>query len=230
MGNLPEFLVGWRVSSEDFWKNNVSFINYLKLKASWGQMGNDAVAAFQYLTLYGFSTGIVTGSSKSYSASLLQSSTPNPKITWEVANIFNAGFESQWFDGKIRWDVDAFYQRRSNILWKKDASVPDFTGITLPDENFGIVDNKGFESVLGYSDQTGNFGYSVTANFAFARNKIIEYDERPELRNGKSERDIQSELFFSTMLSEYSMMQRICQDIRGSKILLIPTLQEEEEV
>ncbi len=176
-GTFPSFLVGWRASSEDFWKNNISFINYLKLKASWGQMGNDAVAAFQYLTLYGFNTGIVTGSSKSYSASLLQSSTPNPKITWEVANIFNAGFESQWFDGKIRWDVDAFYQRRSNILWKKDASVPDFTGITLPDENFGVVDNKGFETVLGFNDQAGNFGYSVTANFAFARNKIIEYDE-----------------------------------------------------
>lgn len=176
-GTFPSVLLGWRVSSEGFWKNNVSFINYFKLKTSWGKMGNDAVNAFQYLTLYGFNTGIVTGSSRGYSASLLQASTPNPNITWEVANIFNAGFESLWLDGKIRWDFDGFYQRRTNILWKRDASVPDFTGIILPDENFGIVDSRGFETVLGYNNKTGNFGYSVSGNFAFARNKIIEYDE-----------------------------------------------------
>jgi len=176
-GTFPSVLLGWRISSEDFWRNNVGFINYLKLKASWGQMGNDAVNAFQYLTLYGFSTGLITKPSKAYSSSLVQSSVPNPNITWEVANIYNAGFESQFFGGKVRWDVDLFYQRRSNILWKKDASVPDFTGITLPDENFGVVDSKGFESVLGYSERTGNFGYSINGNFAFARNKIVEYDE-----------------------------------------------------
>ncbi|MFO7622406.1 MAG: TonB-dependent receptor [Bacteroidales bacterium] len=176
-GTFPSVLAGWRTSSEEFWKNNIGFINYFKLKASWGQMGNDAVAAFQYLTSYGFNTGMVTGSSKAYAASLLQASTPNPNITWEVANIFNAGFESQWLDGKIRWDFDGFYQRRSNILWKRNATVPDFTGIALPDENFGIVDSKGFETVLGYNGRSGNFGYSVSGNFAFARNKIIEYDE-----------------------------------------------------
>ena len=176
-GTFPSLLVGWRVSSEDFWKNNIGFINYLKLKTSWGQMGNDAVRAFQYLTLFGFNTGMVTGSSKNYSPGLRQAGAPNPDITWEVANIFNAGFESQWFDGRIIWDLDAFYQRRTNILWKRDATVPDFTGITLSDENFGIVDNKGFETTLGFNNTTGNFGYSVTGNFAFARNKIIEYDE-----------------------------------------------------
>lgn len=176
-GTFPSVLAGWRVSSEDFWKNNIGFINYLKLKASWGQMGNDAVNAFQYLTLYGFGTGFITGSSKKYSASLVQSSVPNPNITWEVANIFNAGFESQMFSGRLRWDLDAFYQRRTNILWKRDASVPDFTGITLPDENFGIVDSRGIESTIGYSDRAGDFAYSFSGNFAFARNKIVEYDE-----------------------------------------------------
>jgi hypothetical protein len=135
------------------------------------------VNAFQYLTLYGFSTGFITGSSRGYSSSLVQSSVPNPNITWEVANIFNTGFESQWFSGRIRWDVDVFYQRRTNILWKRDASVPDFTGITLPDENFGIVDSRGLETILGFNGESGDFSYSVNGNFAFARNKIVEYDE-----------------------------------------------------
>jgi len=176
-GTFPSVLLGWRASSENFWKNNISFINYFKLKASWGQMGNDAVAAFQYLTSYAFNTGFITGSSKKYDSGLAQSSVPNPNITWEVANIYNGGFESQWLSGRITWDVDAFYQRRSNILWKRDASVPNFTGITLPDENFGIVDSKGIETILGYRDKAGSFTYSINGNFAFQRNKIVEYDE-----------------------------------------------------
>ncbi|MBW6501908.1 MAG: TonB-dependent receptor [Bacteroidales bacterium] len=176
-GTFPSVLAGWRISSEDFWKNNIAFMNYLKLKASWGQMGNDAVDAFQYLTLYRFDRGFIFGSSKDYASGLAQSSVPNPNITWEVANIFNTGFESQLFSGRVRWDVDAFYQRRTNILWKRDASVPGFTGITLPDENFGIVDSRGIETSLGYNDRIGNFSYAVNGNFAFARNKIVEYDE-----------------------------------------------------
>ncbi|MBC7745837.1 MAG: TonB-dependent receptor, partial [Flavobacterium sp.] len=68
-------------------------------------------------------------------------------------------------------------QRRNNILVKKNASVPDFTGIQLPDENFGIVDNKGFEVELGYRDGGKDFTYSFNGNVSFARNKVIEFDE-----------------------------------------------------
>jgi len=177
-GTFPSVLLGWRVSNEDFWKNNISFMNYLKLKTSWGQMGNDAVVAFQYLTSYGFSTGMVYGTGRTYESSLLQSGAPNPNITWEVANVFNAGFESYFFNSKLQFDFDYFYQRRNNILVKRDASVPIFSGISLPDENFGIVDNRGFEAQVGYTDRYANgFGYSITGNIAFARNKIVEYDE-----------------------------------------------------
>ena len=176
-GNFPSVLVGWRISDENFWKNNINFINYFKLRASYGQMGNDAVAAFQYLTSYQFGTGIVSGSSKKYNSALSQAAASNPYITWEVANIYNAGFESYLFDSKIHFDVDAFYQRRSQILVKRQASVPNFTGISLPDENFGIVDNKGFEVVLGYDNQVNDFAYSINGHLAFNRNTIIEYDE-----------------------------------------------------
>ena len=68
-------------------------------------------------------------------------------------------------------------RRRSNILVKRNASVPAYTGIALPDENFGIVDNKGFEIELGYSDRKGDFTYDLRSNLAFARNRIVEFDE-----------------------------------------------------
>ena len=176
-GNFPSVLAGWRISNENFWKKSVRFINYFKLKASWGQLGNDLVDPFQYLSSYSLSTGYVLGSGRSYATGLSQIGATNPKITWEVANVYNAGFESMFFDNRVTLNADFFYQRRNNILVKRNASVPDFTGIQLPDENFGIVDNKGFELVLGYNNRVNDFTYMLNGNFAFARNKVIEFDE-----------------------------------------------------
>ncbi len=176
-GNFPSVLAGWRISSEDFWKNNIPFIDYFKLRASWGQMGNDEVDAFQYLSTYAFGTGMIFGSDKTYTAGIYQNSTPNPIITWEVANVFNAGFESMFLNNKLKLDFDYFYQRRNNILITRNASVPGYTGVSLPDENYGIVDNKGFEIVLGYADKVGDWSLGINGNFAFARNSVVEFDE-----------------------------------------------------
>jgi TonB-linked SusC/RagA family outer membrane protein len=171
-GLFPSVLAGWRISSEDFWK--VSQIEYMKLRASFGMMGNDHVSPYQYLTSYEYGTGVVFGSG--YSTSLIQSGTPNPFITWEKANIFNAGFESTLFKN-ITLNTDFFYQRRSDILVERQASVPDYTGIDLPDENFGIVDTKGFEFELGYRNRVGEFKYNINSIFSYAKNIVVEYDE-----------------------------------------------------
>ena len=176
-GNFPSVLVGWRVSNEDWWENSLGFIDYFKLRASWGQMGNDLVSAFQYLTMYGFSRGLPLGDNRAYESGLRQTGVPNPFITWEVANVFNFGWESMFLNSKFSFETDWFYERRSNILVQRDVSVPRFTGISLPDENFGIVDNYGTELVLGYAERSGNFGYGLRGNFAFARNRIVEADE-----------------------------------------------------
>ncbi len=173
-GLFPSVLFGWRVSNEDFWKNNISFVDYFKLKASFGQMGNDRVNAFQYLTSYAFATGGVFGTA--YSQSLAQSGTPNPFITWERANVINIGWESAILK-KITFNADFFYQRRSDILVKRQASVPSYTGIELPDENFGIVDSKGFEIELGYRDRVGDFIFDINPIISYAKNVIIENDE-----------------------------------------------------
>ncbi len=176
-GNFPSVLAGWNVSKEKFWQNHVKFANFFKVKASWGQLGNDLVAPFQYLSAYSLSTGYVLGSGRVYSAGLSQLGATNPNITWEVANVYNAGFESLLFNNKVTLNADFFYQKRNNILVKRNASVPDFTGIQLPDENYGVVDNRGFEIVLGYADRSRDFSYSVNGNLAFARNKVINFDE-----------------------------------------------------
>jgi TonB-linked SusC/RagA family outer membrane protein len=177
-GNFPSALAGWIISNENFWKDYVKPVNFFKLKASWGQLGNDLVPPFQYLASYAFGTGGLYGANRTYYSSLYQSNAPNPFITWEVANMYNAGFESRLFNNRVSLNADFFYQRRSNILIKRNASVPNFTGISLPDENFGIVDNRGLEIELGYNSKGGmDFSYSINGNFAFAKNKVVNFDE-----------------------------------------------------
>jgi TonB-linked SusC/RagA family outer membrane protein len=176
-GNFPSVLIGWRPSEEEWWANNIGFIDHFKLRASWGQMGNDLVDAYQYLASYRFTRGAILGEDKEYNAGLVQANAPNPNITWEVANVYNVGFEAILLNNKLSLDADFFYERRNNILVQRNASVPVFTGISLPDENFGIVDNKGVEVLLGYNNSKGDFRYNLSGNFAFARNKIVEYDE-----------------------------------------------------
>lgn len=176
-GNFPSVLVGWVPSEHEWWSDRVGFINYFKLRASAGRMGNDQVSPFQYLTSYGFATGYIFGSDKNYTSGLQQTGSPNPYITWEVANVFNFGWESYFLDMRLSFETDFFYERRSDILIQRDVSVPRFTGISLPDENFGIVDNWGVEASLGFRDTRDDFRYGISGNFAFARNKIVEADE-----------------------------------------------------
>ncbi|HRE53003.1 MAG TPA: TonB-dependent receptor [Flavitalea sp.] len=175
-GNFPSILAGWVASNEDFWGINNPF-SFLKLKASWGQLGNDFILPFQFLATYNIVAGGVYGANRVYQSSISQAVMPNPVITWETANSYNAGFESMLFNNKLTFNADFFYQRRNNILVARNASVPEYAGISLPSENFGIVDNRGVELELGFRDRKGDFSYSINGNFAFARNKIIEFDE-----------------------------------------------------
>ncbi|MFP4366049.1 MAG: SusC/RagA family TonB-linked outer membrane protein [Bacteroidales bacterium] len=176
-GTFPSLLIGWRPSEEDWWINNIGFIEYFKLRASYGQLGNDLVDAFQYLTMYGFQTGYNFGEGKTYQSAIDQSNVPNPFITWERATVYNFGWESHYMDSRLSWETDFFYERRTDILVERDVSVPRFTGISLPDENFGIIDNRGFETTVEFRDRAGDIAYQLSGNFAFARNEVIEADE-----------------------------------------------------
>jgi TonB-linked SusC/RagA family outer membrane protein len=176
-GFFPGVMAGWQISEESFFKNNVSFINYLKLRGSYGQMGNDDIGEFySYLSTNVFSTYIINDQQ---AATLRENRVPNPTITWERANNSNIGLEGQLMGGKINFELDAFYNKRNSILWARNGSVPQTTGMTLPRENIGEVANKGFEFLVGYQGQVGDFRYNVSANGGWAYNKILFWDEAP---------------------------------------------------
>ena len=177
-GFFPGVSVAWRVSQENFLKNNVSYIDNLKLRASVGRIGNDAISAFQNLTLFTLgNTGMSFGRNPVANQGLNQGVTPNPNITWEVATTWNVGMDVSFWNGLLGVEADLFKQRRSNILAARDLTVPAYTGINLPNENIGIVENKGFELQLTHARTINEISIRVAANMAYARSRIIDIDE-----------------------------------------------------
>jgi len=141
-GVFPGASIGWRVSDESFW--NLGFIDELKVRGSWGLVGNDRVldrnnnpALFQYLQLYDVDNGAVFGQSPELSTGLTPNTVPNTGITWETAQKTNLGIDVSFANGLLDFTVDAFYEERSDILATRNASVPIYTGIQLPNENIG---------------------------------------------------------------------------------------------
>lgn len=182
-GFFPGIMAGWVVSEEDFWKNSLGrTFDFFKIRGSWGQMGNDqitfggALQEYQFLSTYGFSS-YITGNTEN--KTLFENRIPNTAVTWEVANNSNLGFEGQLLQGKVFFEFDLFYNKRTQILWRKNASIPQSTGMTLPAENIGEVENKGFDLNMGYRGNAGEFKYSVSVNGGYAKNKILFWDEAP---------------------------------------------------
>lgn len=183
-GFFPGVLLGYRISEEDFWKENLSFIDYFKIRASWGQMGNDQVyfdnslREYQFSPTYYYEWGYIIDNADE--KGLRISRFPNPNITWERANNFNIGIETRTFDNRLYLEADYFYNKRSNILWRRNVSIPTTSGLTLPAENIGKVDNTGFDFKIEWSDNIGkDWHYSISATGGYAKNTIKFWDEAP---------------------------------------------------
>jgi TonB-dependent starch-binding outer membrane protein SusC len=177
-GNFPGFLVGWRASEEGFWKDNISFINFFKLRASYGKMGMDPGDPFQYMNKFGLSSGMVFGTGTAIETTVGPPSVANPNITWEKQTTKNIGFDSKILNDLLHLNFEYFYNTREDILVTRDASVPNFTGLSLPQENIGIVDNKGYEIDLGiHKNISSDFRIDLSANFSHNRNEVVFMDE-----------------------------------------------------
>jgi TonB-dependent starch-binding outer membrane protein SusC len=181
-GFFPGISVGWRISDESFWKDNILFISDFKLRGSWGQTGNDrvyyqgALKEYQYLSTYSFDQRDYYYGSLA-SKMLIENVLPNPDVTWEVANQSNIGFDATLLDRKLTVNADVFYNLRTRILWQATAVTPSTLGVPLPPQNIGKVANRGFEYVITYHGTAGKFGYDISTNGSYAKNKItFSYD------------------------------------------------------
>ena len=183
-GFFPGITAGWRISEESFFKENVRAINSLKLRGSWGKLGNDQVyfnntlREYDYLPTYA-SNGNGYVINNQVAATLYENGVPNTTLTWEVANNYDLGLEGSALHNRLTFEFDVFQNHRSNILWRRSASVPQTTGMTLPAENIGKVDNRGYEFKVGYNNSIGDLRYNISVNGGYAKNKIVFWDETP---------------------------------------------------
>ena len=193
-GFFPGVLVGWNINNEDWFK--VKGIDYLKLRASYGQMGNDqvffqgALQEYAFLSIYDFGSYPLDGQVQT---TLLEPLLANPSFTWERANNFNLGLDGIVLDGKLSFTFEYFLNKRDQILIQKTGSTPGSSGISnlLPPVNAGKVDNEGFEFALNYyGGNPDGFKYDVGVNGGYAKNKVVFMDEVPgapeyQLQEGK---------------------------------------------
>ena len=170
---------GWRISEEKFWRENIRFFDNFKIRGSWGQSGNDRIDEYQFLASFGFQDPTFILGTDQENKRLAELRVPNRNITWEIANQTNIGFEAQFLNNRLTFEADYFLNKRSNILWYRNASVPGSTGMTLPRENIGKVSNRGFELQVGYADRLGDLNYSISVNGSYTKNKIDFWDETP---------------------------------------------------
>ena len=177
-GYFPGLMLGWRASEEGFWKENLSFINYFKLRTSIGKMGMDPTDPFQYMDKYNIGNGMVFGTSGAIQTVVGPPTSANPLIHWETQTTYNLGFDSKFANDLFHLNTEVFYNKRDNILVKRNASIPDFSGLSLPAENIGIVDNRGFELDGGvHKSLSKNLRLDVTGNFAYSHNEVVSMDE-----------------------------------------------------
>jgi len=185
-GTFPGISAGWNISKEPFMEGIREVADDMKLRVSYGKMGNDRIPSFQYLTKYGLLPQsnwyniLITGVSPAYNPAMDITNVPNTNITWEIAKIMNYGFDAVLWD-KLSLSFDYFYEKRQGILIQRNESVPAYTGLELPQENLGKVNNSGFELALNYNNQIGELKYQIGGNYTFNRSKIIFMDESKDI-------------------------------------------------
>ena len=124
---------------------------------------------------------MVFGTGTSIETTVGPPSIANPNITWETQTTQNIGFDSKFLNDLFHLNFEYFYNIREDILFPRDATVPGFSGLSLPDENIARVDNQGFEIELGFHKTLGSdLRLDLSANFSHNRNKVVFMDE-PEV-------------------------------------------------
>ncbi|GAB3902489.1 SusC/RagA family TonB-linked outer membrane protein [Mucilaginibacter boryungensis] len=171
-GFFPAFSAGWRLSEEPFMKDVNNYVSNLKLRASWGQTGNNgSVGNYDYqanynTNAYSFNGTAVTG--------LASGKFPNPNLKWETTTTSNIGLDGSLFNGKLDFELDVYRKYTSGILFT--PTIPLTVGTaSAATQNIAEVSNKGVELTLGYKGRTGKISYNVSGNFAYNFNRVENY-------------------------------------------------------
>lgn len=185
-GFFPSFSVGWRINNEQFMSGTRDWLDNLKIRASYGQVGNDVYKIngvkqrFLYQEVWTQLSGAYIFGETPWTG-IFESQYPNYYVTWERANKYNLGLEIGILNGKLDGTFELFHEKRNDILTPY-LTRPQWVGVNMAAGNLGKTKNSGYEISLKHSDRIGNdFSYNVSFNFTHARNEILNMDE-PEAK------------------------------------------------
>lgn len=167
-GFFPSFSAGWRVSEEPFFK--LDFINELKLRGSWGKLGNQDVPLYSYYSTialnqpYWFGNTVNTGAAKAELA--------NQSLSWETTTVQGIGFDALFLQNRLSFTGDLYNRKTEDILLR--VPIPAIIGRTAPFQNAGAVENKGWEAQVGWRHAIRSVRYSIDASLSDNRNKVLD--------------------------------------------------------
>lgn len=167
---FPSLSAGWRISEESFF--HVPSVASLKLRASWGQLGNQEIGNYAFINTVDFNStsAIIGGEQVSGANESFQLA--NETIRWETTTMSNAGLDAELFEGKLTFSADYFNKRTDDILLTVEQ--PRILGATAPLANAGSLKNIGVEITVGFKNHLGDVRYGVQANFSHIKNTILD--------------------------------------------------------
>ena len=189
-GYFPSVSAGWTISNEKWMDGSRSWLDYLKLRASWGQVGNQSIDNYQYLapikvstTNYLFGTGL---GSANHVWGGYPERLANPDVKWETSEQINIGVDARMLDGRLGVNAD-FYIKTSKD-WLVQAPIPATAGANPPYTNGGDVKNTGVELSLSWNDQIGkDFHYNIGINGAYNKNEVGKIPNEDGIIHGQTQ-------------------------------------------
>ncbi len=179
---FPSVSLAWRVSEENFFKNNITFVNNLKLRVSYGETGRDNGSAYAYIAAYSqnVSRGYIFDGTN-LTVGYYPPGVVKDNMTWRTSTIFDIGADADFLKNKLNVTYDFFRRKTIGILATRQNVTPNFFGASIPDENLDSNMNIGIDFLVKYSDRVGkDFRYSVGANITYARQKNLHIERATE--------------------------------------------------
>ncbi len=173
-GFYPSVSVGWRISEESFWEPIRPIVDNLKIRASYGKLGNESIGSwFPYLSaiaLNNINNPYGYWFDKTLSSGVAQTQLANPNIGWEQSIQRNIGLDFNLFNSRLTGSFDFYYRHIEDML--QQFVLPQFVALTAPWQNAGSMRNQGWELSIGWNDRVGNVSYYIKGNVSDTRNKI----------------------------------------------------------
>ena len=170
-GTFPSFSAGWRINQEHFMEDARSWLSNLKLRVSWGKLGNNAIGNYDYIATYATGYQYVFGGTLSNGMVATQS---NDLLEWETTRSTDIGLDAGFLNNRLTAEIDWYDRHTSGILYRAPLHLT-VGNKTAPYQNLCEVDNKGIELTMGWNDRAGKVSYYVKGNFTRNWNQVSKY-------------------------------------------------------